>query len=57
MAQSKPDRLVDIEYIRTCLKMTPEERFRAMNELNEFTLAAMTPQTLATALRLREKGF
>jgi len=49
--------LVDREYIRNCLALTPEQRLKELEKLNKFFSEAMSEESKQAWLKLKAKGF
>jgi hypothetical protein len=49
--------LVDVEYIRRCLKLTAYERLRELEALNGFLFKAMSHKSKQVWVRLKEQGW
>jgi len=51
------DGLVDRDYIRRCLALTPAQRLAEMQRLNDFMIHAMPEESKKAWIKLKEKGF
>ena len=51
------DGLVDLDYIKRCLSLSPEERLREMEELNEFLFNSMPEKSRQAWEKLKREGW
>jgi hypothetical protein len=52
-SKRKPEKDPDIQYLRTCLKMSPAQRLRWLEETQDFFLKALPKSTFRAQLKLR----
>jgi hypothetical protein len=57
MAKNKKASLVDKEYIKRCLTLTPEQRLDEMQKLNDFLFNAMPQESKQAWEKLKKAGF
>ncbi|HBU70157.1 MAG TPA: hypothetical protein DEE98_07230 [Elusimicrobia bacterium] len=56
-ANNRGGQLVDKEYIKRCLSLTPEQRLAEMQKLNDFLFNTMPEKSRKAWFKLKEKGF
>jgi hypothetical protein len=57
VTRNKRGSLVDKEYIKRCLTLTPEQRLKEMENLNNFLFDAMPQESKQAWERLKKAGF
>ena len=57
MVKRNEDSLVDKEYIKRCLALTPEQRLDEMEKLNKFLFDAMPKESKQAWEWLKKAGF